>query len=445
MRFRGIHSWAAAGAIASAAAALVVAGATLRSRPLTAEAWREHVGVYQFGPDEFVYLQIWNELTGSDRLVAFHESGDVRVLHPEGADQFYTGPGAALDTPVESRVAFTRDAQQRIASLTWRRGDSPARRAQRVDIERHETVSFVHDEVRLAGTLILPAGAGRHAIVLVHGSGAQTRDAILPFARFLVRRGVAVLAFDKRGTGASTGDWTTASFDDLAADVAAAADHLKARDDIDPARIGVLGVSQAGWVMPLAAARTRAIAFVISVSGAGVSPAETTIDHAKNEMQAAGTPPALVAQIAGLMELQYAYARSGAGWTRYAEARDALASRMRPAPPATFPGTPDHPRWQEIRRLYTYDPTPQLQQLRVPVLALFGELDNNILPNKNRDAWKAALTSGGHTDYALEILPRANHIMLDARLGTNAEMASLQRFVPAYAQTILTWLEPRLR
>ena len=114
---------------------------------------------------------------------------------------------------------------------------------------------------------------------------------MLPFARFLIRRGMAVLGYDKRGVGGSTGDWNTASFDDLAGDVVAAFEYLKTRSDIDPAQIGLLGVSQAGWIMPLAAVRAKDIAFLISISGAGIPAAETTIDQAQNEMTASGMPP----------------------------------------------------------------------------------------------------------------------------------------------------------
>ena len=78
------------------------------------------------------------------------------------------------------------------------------------------------------------------------------------------------------------------------------------------------------------------------------------------------------------------------------------------------------------------------------MLALFGELDNNILPEKNRAAWEAALKGGGHRDYALRILPRANHALLEAQVGNNAEMKSLQRFVPAYFETVLAWISTHI-
>jgi hypothetical protein len=114
-------------------------------------------------------------------------------------------------------------------------------------------------------------------------------------------------------------------------------------------------------------------------------------------------------------------------------------------PPDSFPGTPDHPYWQFIRRSYFYDPAPTLRRLQVPTLALFGELDNNILAEKNKAAWETALKAGGNRDYTLRILPKANHLQLEAKVGSNTEMASLQRFVPAYFTIIQDWLAKRIR
>ena len=321
-----------------------------------------------------------------------------------------------------------------------------ARTARRVEIERREDVRFSNGDVQLAGTLISPTTQGPHpAVILVHGSGAADRESLLPFARLLIRRGMAVLAYDKRGVGGSTGDWNKASFDDLAGDVVAAFEYLKTRRDVQRTQIGMLGWSQAGWVMPLAAARAKALAFLVSLSGAGISGAETTIDQARNEMAANGLRPPMIDQVVELMRLQYEFLGTGQGWNQYVAARERIVARMGGNPPEAFPSTPDHPYLQFIRPLVLYDPAPALRQLRLPVLALFGELDNNIMAEKNRTAWEVALKAGGHSDYTLRILPTANHALLEAKVGNNAEMSSLQRFVPAYAEVVVGWLSRHVK
>ena len=417
-------------------------------RPVDEKVLREYAGVYRWDPNAFVYLQMWEEFSGFGKptLVALDESGEARTLYPTGRDQFFAGPGVAVPASIESRIEFTRDGTGRISSLTWQREGAPSRIARRVEIEKHEDVRFSSGDLQLAGTLIRPATGKTHpAVILVHGSGAENREYMLPWARFLIRRGVAVLGYDKRGVGGSTGDWNTASFDDLAGDVVAAFEYLKTRSDIDRASIGLLGISQAGWIMPLAAVRAKDIAFLISVSGAGVPVAETTIDQTKNELSALGTAPQLVEEIVGLLTLQYQYARTGQGWDEYAAARARVSAKMGGAAPPTIPGTRDDPYWQVIRRIYFYDPGPTLRQLKVPVLAIFGELDNNIVAEKNRAAWAAALKAAGNSDYTLRILPKANHAQFEAKVGSNAEGPTLQRFVPAYFTTIEDWLAKRIR
>src|SRR6266852_339769 len=85
-------------------------GPTVRSIDET--TLREYTGVYQWGSNAFVYLQLWNEFTGftkPSQLVAFDESGEVRTLYPMDRDPFFVGPGAAIPTSIESRVEFQRD------------------------------------------------------------------------------------------------------------------------------------------------------------------------------------------------------------------------------------------------------------------------------------------------------------------------------------------------
>ena len=182
----------ASGTLAVALLALVARSSLQTMTPaLDVAALRVYSGVHQWAPASYLYLQPWNELTGRDELVAFDETGEVRVLYPGERDRLSAGPGAAVQTPVESRIEFRRDSSDRITALAWQREGGTKRVARRVEIERHEDIRFSNAGVQLAGTLVRPNRAGRHpAIVLVHGSGPADRHYVLPFARFLVRRGI---------------------------------------------------------------------------------------------------------------------------------------------------------------------------------------------------------------------------------------------------------------
>lgn len=131
------------------------------------------------------------------------------------------------------------------------------------------------DGTRLAYVVDLPRGAGPFpAVVFGHGAGRTTRDELLSQVPLLTAQGFAVLRYDKRGVGASGGTYrglSAANSDslvgELAGDMVAAAGTLLARPDIDGRRIGLAGVSQAGWIMVEAARRSTDVRFVIHVVG----------------------------------------------------------------------------------------------------------------------------------------------------------------------------------
>jgi pimeloyl-ACP methyl ester carboxylesterase len=130
---------------------------------------------------------------------------------------------------------------------------------------------FDNADVRLRFTLDLPEGKGPFpAVVMGHGSGKTTRDQLAWAARRFTQMGFAVLRFDKRGVGESTGTYVFVGtkdspwvFPQLAGDVAAGVRFLRTRPEIDAKRIGLFGVSQAGWILPIAARDVGKVAFTI--------------------------------------------------------------------------------------------------------------------------------------------------------------------------------------
>ena len=209
-------------------------------------------------------------------------------------------------------------------------------------------------------------------------------------------------------------------------------------------QIGLLGVSQAGWIMPLAAVRSKDLAFLISISGAGVPAAETTIDQARNEMamtrHAARDPRAIMT----VLKLQYQFARTGQGWDEYAAAREKLAARLG-KPPDTIPGTPDHPHWDVIRRSYFYDPYRPFVGSKCRRSGYGESWTTTSWRKRTRPPGRQRSRPVGTADYTLRILAKANHAQWEAKIGSNAEMESLDRFVPAYFTAIPDWLAKRIR
>ena len=192
---------------------------------------------------------------------------------------------------------------------------------------QQERVKFSSGDATLAGTLFLPGTPGKHpAVVLFHGSGPQSRDSAR--AEWFAGWGVAALAYDKRGVGESTGDFRTIPFQDLVEDGIAGIDFLKSRTDIDAQHIGVWGLSQGGWLGPLAASRCRDVAFVIAVSGPGVTPGEQMIFYYQNELRAMGFSDRETEEASALRRQVWNYLATGSGYDQAQSAiRRAKAKR----------------------------------------------------------------------------------------------------------------------
>lgn len=144
-----------------------------------------------------------------------------------------------------------------------------------------EEVRFVNptDGDTLAGTLTLPTSPGPHrAVVMITGSGPQSRDEpvmnhrpFLVWADALTRLGIAVLRYDDRGVGASTGNFNEARTADLARDVEAAVDYLRSRKEIDNQRIGLIGHSEGGMIAPMVAvSRPKDVSFIVLLAAPGL-------------------------------------------------------------------------------------------------------------------------------------------------------------------------------
>lgn len=135
-------------------------------------------------------------------------------------------------------------------------------------------VGFNNGDLRLAGMLFIPKGDGPFpAGVIIHGSGTSQRSNkwYLSIAKHLQESGIAVLLPDKRGSERSEGSWIGADFETLAGDTLAAVRYIRNQEFFTPSAIGLIGMSQGGWIAPVAASRENDLDFIASISGAVVA------------------------------------------------------------------------------------------------------------------------------------------------------------------------------
>ena len=312
---------------------------------------------------------------------------------------------------------------------------APARSQSPAEAYRTEDVRYKSGSLNLAALLMLPQAEKPVAgAVILQGSGAndRTNGWARSIAEILVRERVAVLLTDKRGCGASEGDWQRAHFGDLAEDALAGVRFLRGRPEIDRERVGVVGLSQGGWVAPLAAARSREVAFVVDISGAAVSFAEQSFTEMANTARQAGLTEAQVGEVLALNRAVAEYLATG-DWEPYRQARErALASEWR-ALAAGFPGSPDLPLWNFFRGVAGFDPMPYWVQLTEPVLVLYGAEDerDNVPVAESVRRLEHAFKSAGKTNYQITVIPGAGHGFLDQR----------RELMPAFVEALGSWVK----
>jgi alpha-beta hydrolase superfamily lysophospholipase len=388
------------------------------------------------------------------------EGQAVRFTVPAGESAFQ-GQLSADGARMSGR--WSRAGYPDVEAVFTRRAAAAAAAPRRPQ-EPHPPFPYRSEEVRipnprapgvtLAGTLTLPPGDGPFAAaILISGSGAQDRDEALmghkPFAVLadhFTRAGIAVLRYDDRGTAQSTGRYGGATSADFATDAAAAFAYLRGRREIDRAAIGFIGHSEGGMIGPLAAADSPGLAFMVLLAG----PGERTRDVLEAQRRAIGQSMGMSeAELDQAGLLQGRIMEIAAGDLPEAEAEAAMRAAMNERALAGSGIVPAQ-RDMLIRRtldpwfrwFLRYDPAPALQALRVPVLALNGSLDRQVLPAANLAGIRAA--TAGNRDVTVTELPGLNHLFQTARTGGIGEYAEIEEtMAPVVLETVAAWIKAR--
>ncbi|GII28625.1 alpha/beta hydrolase family protein [Planotetraspora mira] len=261
-------------------------------------------------------------------------------------------------------------------------------------------VSFSGDGgVVLRGTVLAPASATRRrpALVMVQGAGTRGRGELRAEAEAFARLGIVTLIYDKRTIGYSL---FHRDYSVLADDALAALRLMRARADVDPARLGLWAQSEGAWVASLAAARSADPKFLITVGAVGSTPAAQTAWGYGQFLRHAGVSGSLprTMQETGLRLLV------GAG---------------------LFPEA-------------DYDPVPAWQNVHQPVLAQWGEFDREALPAESSRIIRQALERGGDTRYTIRFVPGVRH---DLNLTADDGFDRIDSLPPGYGEFEASWID----
>ena len=303
---------------------------------------------------------------------------------------------------------------------------------------RQEEVSFRNGDTAVQGTLYLPSGKRiSPAIVFVGGSGRSPRENTRWYAEYFAYRGIAALVYDKRDVG-SIGGTELVSGADLAGDVLAAVEMLKQRGDIDAKRIGLWGGSQGSGIAARAAAQSEDIAFLVSVSGGGVTYEELSNYQNANRLRARGFSEEEIRAAGAAVKELYDYVRT----RKNPEAAQASLDRAwqnrwasvvfasRRIPTAEEMST--WIQWREIKR----SPTHDWERVKIPVLAFWGENDDVVPVEPSVERIREALNKAGNRDVTIMIIPGADHNLMRQPNPENMP-------APEYLEAMIDWVLKR--
>ncbi|MDH6135855.1 dienelactone hydrolase [Kitasatospora sp. MAA4] len=263
-------------------------------------------------------------------------------------------------------------------------------------------VSFTgNGGVTLHGSVVAPPadGTAHPAVVLVQGAGPVTRGEFAAEAEAFARRGIVTLVYDKRTAGYSS---VHRDYSVLADDALAGVLLLRARPGVDPARTGIWGLSEGAWVAALAADRSTDVSFLVTVGAVGLSPARQQAWSYGEFLQHAGVSGSLrqMMQNTGV--------------------RQTVAAGL-------FPEA-------------DYDPVPSWEQVRQPVLALWGTLDREAAPVESSGIVRQALERGGNTDWTIRFVPGARH---DLHVTADGGFDRPDGLAPGSADLVASWIDGR--
>ncbi len=319
------------------------------------------------------------------------------------------------------------------------------------------------DGTTLAATLTTPNGEGPFpAAILLTVAGENDRDQshgapqhkpYLVLADYLTRQGVAVLRADDRGVGGSSGNIFDSTIEDFAYDALAGFNFLKGLSQIDNSKIGFIGNSEGTLVGPLAASINNETAFIITLGGIGITGAEVILDQVDAMGQLSQLNETTIAQMKDRTQKMFDILLSEPDRAKAAAKLRAFLedSKVPGADSSLFliPASIDAQAKMFSSPWYRYqtelDPAPVLQKIKCPFLALHGNVDPFVSPDKNLAAIAENLRIGGNQHYGVIKLKGINHVFQDAQTGSPADYTKNEvSFSPRALELIGSWLKSTL-
>jgi pimeloyl-ACP methyl ester carboxylesterase len=316
---------------------------------------------------------------------------------------------------------------------------------------RTEEIIFHSGSFQVVGDLRLPEGRDPHPVVVfVHGDGPNDRTAggtYPPIMDRMAKAGYATFAWDKPGTGESSGEIDRSRLvEQRARIVLDAIEVLKARSDIDSGQIGLWGISQAGYVMPRVLSMSDHVAFMIAVSCPGIAGVDQGAYLVSAQAACAGVQEREVEQMRRLLsEIERVQAYDD--YVRYKQVLDAVPGIGVAKIFGYRTGVMPEKEWHvpNLQGEYFWDPMEVIEQTTIPVLAFFGAKDTQVDPIQGVQAYQEALQRAGNPNFRVELISGTDHNIILSQTGCLDEREKRSptewtRYAPEYLDILEEWL-----
>jgi uncharacterized protein len=384
-------------------------------------------GIYRKDDGGIVAVGEMHEF-GSDEILVDYTTGQTGALFSLGDGRVGVGHAIGDKSPPPVKVLEGANGRVKLDGETLT-GIKTTRR----------TFEVNNGAVQVSGELDLAGDKAKGVIVFVHGSGDGPRRAYDLWTNFFVSRGWAVVVFDKRGSGSSSGDWHDANFITLADDVRKVLNWTRNQKELAGLKIGLWGASQAGWIIPQLTAE-NAVDFAIVQSGPATPVDDFLRITLESELRAYGFPPEEIAKAVRYYNLDVAVSRGAKPFAEiekaYAEASAGGAEwLLKPPDPINAPDR------RFMKAISGFDAADFWRKTRTPLLILFGGKDHIVPVNANRRRMEQLLEQAGNTRSRVVVFENDNHLNMLAKTGVRSEYATLDHFDPEYFKTLTAYLE----
>ncbi|UZR92563.1 alpha/beta hydrolase [Chondrinema litorale] len=394
-------------------------------------------GFYQLGAEHIIQFTPYAlDFSLTPLSVTDFKTGKKRIAFPQGNNSYIAGERMLSPYPTDFAVSFEKGSGDTL-KVQFTSDGKTIEGKRLADLDKIIEFSAQNDDISLKANLNLPASEGPFPlVVIVHGAGNQSRSnyTLEDFAALLPYYGIATLIYDKRGCGESEGDLQSADFETLGKDVEALIKAATEYTEIDKNKIGLMGIDQAGYLMPIIANENKDIQFIVGISTPILGMQEQELHACAMRMESDGFAESDINAALEYQKTMFAYLGGKIDSVQFQNASDEMAKEAWSDYVTSF----DKKEWINWwRKNYHFSPLEPLSKINIPTFMSYGGQDQLTNPEENLAELSKILSGEEHQH---KIYPKANHFMYIAGNRGDFQLTEIKGYPEGVFNEINEWI-----